>query len=130
MRALLIPIPCSISDPLLLSRVLHPKTAILDHLEVKQTHIKPLNPKLSSLVLSLGFQPHTSTCLHLMICTAINAIYPPWGLIRTTLSHKSGTLRACQQLIDVQEQFPCLDTKSCKSFSLTLPELSNTERQS
>lgn len=44
----------------------------------------------------------------------INAIQPPWGLICTTLAHKSGTLRACQQLIDIQEQFPCLDTKSCK----------------
>lgn len=51
---------------------------------------------------------------HMSSPHVINAIQPPWGLICTTLSHKSGTLRACQQLIDIQEQFPCPHTKSCE----------------
>lgn len=68
-------------------------------------------------VVSPGFQPHTSTCLHLMIFTVINTIHPPWGLICTTVSHKSCALRTCQQLIDIQEQFPCLEMKPGQSSS-------------
>lgn len=56
----------------------------------------------------------SATREHMSSPYVINAIQPPWGLICTTLSHKSGTLRACQQLIDIQEQFPCPNTKSRK----------------
>lgn len=56
----------------------------------------------------------SATHQHMSSPHVINAIQPPWGLICTTPSHKSGTPTACQQLVDIQEQFPCPDTKSCK----------------
>lgn len=61
----------------------------------------------------------------------INAIQPPWGLICTTLSHKSGTLRACQQLIDIQEQFPCPQSlvKDVFIFIELLNELNKAPQQ-
>lgn len=106
MRALLIPIPCSSSDPLLLSGAAPQNSHTGSFRGQTHPHRTTEPQPVFGTVISLGFQPHTRTCLHLMIFIAINVTHPPWGLICTTVSHKSGVLRACQQLIDIQEQFP------------------------